>query len=75
MDKREQMVFGKFGQQKIERTIMDAQYVFWETIHNEFVGYYEPDCSIGIDIDQVLIDAVVEYIWQNVVFDEEDEDE
>ena len=66
MDAIKQKVFDKFGQQKIERVVMDAQCCFWETIHNEFVGYYEPDCSIGIDIDQILIDATVEYIWQNV---------
>lgn len=75
MNAIKQKVFNKFGQQKIEEVVMEALCCFWETIHNEFVGYEEPDNSIGIDIDQIVIDAVIEYIWQNVIFNEEDEDE
>jgi len=82
MDKQEKhlqsmkrKVFAKFGEEKVKDSMYAAQIAFWVYIHDTFVGCKNPDISMGVDIDDLCLNAVVDYIWQNTIMMEDENDE
>ncbi len=65
LNKRQEMIVDKYGAERIEDAINDAQTDFWITIHNAFLMTDHDESSV--DIDDEIFYAVLDYIFDNDV--------
>ena len=62
----QQLVLNKYGWQTVGRRVTAETTAFWRNLHNYFLGSEVPDNS-DIDIDYLMYDAVLDYLYQNDV--------
>lgn len=62
----QQLVLNKYGWQTVGRRVTAETMAFWRNLHNYFLGSEVPDNS-DIDIDYLMYDAVLDYLYQNDV--------
>lgn len=60
----QKLVLDKYGWDTLARRVNMATIHFWKDIHNYFLGSDVPDNS-DIDIDYLIYDAVLDYLYQN----------
>lgn len=60
----QQLVLNKYGWDTIGRKVSAATIHFWRDIHNYFLGSDVPNNS-EIDIDYLIYEAVLDYLFQN----------
>lgn len=62
----QQLVLNKYGWQTVGRRVTAETTAFWRNLHNYFLGSEVPDNS-DINIDYLMYDAVLDYLYQNDV--------
>lgn len=58
-------VYEKYGWNTVLEAIRIAEIQYWRTLHNMLIGSDKLDESIGIDIQEPLLAASIEYVYQN----------
>lgn len=59
------LVYEKYGWGVVLEAVRIAEIQYWRTIHNMLIGSDKLDESTGIDIQEPLLAATIEYIYQN----------
>lgn len=59
------LVYEKYGWNTVLEAIRIAEIQYWRTLHNMLIGSDKLDESIGIDIQEPLLAASIEYVYQN----------
>jgi len=63
--KIKELVFKKYGETVVRNALKLAETRFWQTFHDMLIGSGKADESLGIDIEELLLTAGVEYLYQN----------
>lgn len=59
------LVFNKYGEKEVRNALKIAETHFWQILHNMLIGSDKMDESIGIDIEDTLLTAATEYVFEN----------